>query len=65
MWEDVYQVYRRINEYVDLLASDMSIDDAVLFIEAWMSKNYNDQVTSLELRRQPMDYGKQAERSSE
>ncbi len=65
MWEDVYQVYRRIDEYTDLLASDMDINSAVMFIEAWMSHNYNDQKTSLELRRQPMDYGKQKERCNE
>ena len=63
MAEDIYQIYRRIDEWTDLLASDMTIHDAVLFIEAWMSENYNDQRTSLELRRQPMDYGRCAERS--
>ena len=63
MAEDIYQVYRRIDEWTDLLASDMTIHDAVLFIEAWMSANYNDQRTSLELRRQPMDYGRCAERN--
>ena len=55
MWEDVYQVYRRVGtDYVSLMASDMSIDDAVLFVKAWMQANYNDQVTSIEIRRQPM-----------
>lgn len=63
MWEDIYQVYRRIDDWVDLLASDMSIEDATMFIKAWMIDNYNDQRTSLELRRQPMDYGKRAERN--
>ena len=63
MAEDIYQIYRRIDEWTDLLASDMTIHDAVLFIEAWMSANYNDQRTSLELRRQPMNYGRCAERS--
>ena len=63
MAEDIYQIYRRIDEWTDLLASDMTIHDAVLFIEAWMSANYNDQRTSLELRRQPMEYGRCAERS--
>ena len=57
MWEDIFQVYRRIGEnYVDLLASDMTIDNAVLFTKAWMQENYNDQETSIEIRRQPMDY---------
>lgn len=63
MAEDIYQIYRRIDEWTDLLASDMTIHDAILFIEAWMSANYNDQMTSLELRRQPMDYGRCAERN--
>lgn len=63
MAEDIYQIYRRIDKWTDLLASDMTIHDAILFIEAWMSANYNDQRTSLELRRQPMDYGRCAERS--
>lgn len=59
MWEDVFQVYRHIGEnYVDLLASDMSIDNAVLFVKAWMTENYNDTETSIEIKRQPMDYGK-------
>ena len=44
------------NNYVDLLASDMSIDDAVLFTKAWMQENFNDQQSSIEIKRQPMDY---------
>lgn len=62
MCEDIYQVYRRIDEWVDLLASDMTLESATIFMKAWMHENYNDQLTSLELRRQPMDYGKQKER---
>jgi hypothetical protein len=59
MWEDIFQVYRRIGDnYIDLLASDMTIDNAVLFIKAWIQENYNDQKTSIEIRHQPMDYGK-------
>ena len=57
MWEDIFQIYRRIGDTVDLIASDMTISDAILFIEAWMSHNYNDQLSSLEIRRQSMDYG--------
>jgi hypothetical protein len=54
MCEDLYQVWRRINDYTDLMASDMTIDNAVLFIQAWFSANYADQTTSIEIRRQPM-----------
>ena len=58
MWEDIYQVYRRVGEnYVDLMASDMTIDNAVLFVEAWFRDNFNDQTTSIEIRRQPMERG--------
>lgn len=54
MWEDVFQVYERVGEkFVQLIASDMSIDNAVLFVKAWMEANYRDDVTSLEIRRQP------------
>ena len=57
MWEDLFQVYRRIGEkYTDLMASDMTIDNAILFVRAWMQENFNDQQTSIEIRRQPMDY---------
>lgn len=57
MWEEIYQVYRRIGDKcVDIMASDMTIDNAVLFIKAWMQENYNDQESSIEIRRQPMDY---------
>lgn len=55
MWEDVFQVYLRIgNEYTELVASDMSLRNALLFMRAWMEENYNDQKTSMEIRRQPM-----------
>lgn len=63
MWEDIYQIYKRINnthDTVELIASDMDINDATMFINAWMTEHYNDQTTSLEIRRQPMDYGKQS-----
>ena len=51
MSEDIYQVYRRIGTWVDLLASDMTIEDAVLFIKAYMQDNWADTETSLELQR--------------
>ena len=59
MWEDIYQVFRKIGkDYEDLMASDMTLDNAVLFVKSWFQENYNDQDTSIEIRRQPMDYGK-------
>ena len=59
MWEDIFQIYRCIGDnYTDLMASDMTIDNAILFVKVWMQENYNDQQTSLEIRRQPIDYGK-------
>ena len=53
MWEDQYQVYRRYGdgEY-DLRASDMTIEDAVLFIKAYFQESYNDQELRFEIRRQ-------------
>lgn len=56
MWEDVFQIYRRVNDKAELIASDMTLTDATMFIEAWMLKYYNDEVSSLELRRQPRNY---------
>lgn len=56
MWEDIYQVYRRVGKnYVDLMASDMTIENAIIFVEAWYSSNFNDQETSIEIRRQPIN----------
>lgn len=56
-WEDIYVVYRRIGQdFTDLMASDMTIDNAILFVKAWFQENYNDQETSIEINRQPMDY---------
>ncbi len=56
MWEDIYQVYRRVGEnYVDLMASDMTIENAIIFVEAWFRGNFNDQETSIEIRRQPIN----------
>lgn len=60
MWEDVFQVYLLDNivtpPHAELAASDMTIDNATLFIRAWFQENFNDQQTSIEIRRQPMDY---------
>lgn len=58
MWEDVFQIYRRFGDSdADLIASDLSLSDATMFIEAWMLKSYTDEISSLEIRRQPMGYG--------
>ena len=56
MWEDQYQVYRRHGdgEY-DLRASDMTIDDAVLFVKAYFQDSYNDEELRFEIRRQLME----------
>lgn len=61
MWEDIFQIYKRVNDNVELIASDMTLQDAIMFIEAWMLKYYHDEVTSLELRRQPRNYTAKAE----
>ena len=56
MWEDQYQVYRCYGdgEY-DLRASDMTIEDAVLFVKAYFQESYNDQELRFEIRRQPIE----------
>lgn len=56
MWEDRYQVYLRHGdgEY-DLRASDMTIEDAVLFVKAVFQELYNDQELRFEIRRQPIE----------
>lgn len=56
MWEDQYQVYRRYgdNDY-DLRASDMTIDDAVLFIKAVFQESYSVPDLRFEIRRQPVE----------
>lgn len=63
MWEDQYQVFRRYGdgEY-DLRASDMTIDDAVLFIKTIFQESFQEDTLRFEIRRQPMDYGKCLER---
>lgn len=62
MWEDQYQVYRRHGdgEY-DLRASDMTIDDAVLFVQAYFQSAYNDQDVRFEIRRQLIEPKEAAE----
>lgn len=66
MWEDLYQVYMRYGdgEY-DLRASDMTIDDAVLFVKTVFAESFNVDTLRFEIRRQPFDYGKCGERRIE
>ncbi len=57
MWEDQYQVYRRWGDgKYDLRASDMTIEDAVLFIKAYFQESFNDQELRFEIRRQPIEH---------
>ena len=54
MWEDQYQVFRRYGDNAyDLRASDMTIDDAILFIKAFFQENYDMDNVRFEIRRQP------------
>ena len=56
MWEDQYQVYRRYgNGTYDLRASDMTINDALLFIKAVFEENFNEPDLRFEIRRQPRE----------
>lgn len=50
------KVYRRWGdgEY-ELRASDMTIEDAVLFVKAYFQESYNDQELRFEIRRQSME----------
>lgn len=54
MSEKLFEVYMRIGDCARRLASNMDLYDALLFMQAWMQKNYADQLPSLELRRQPL-----------
>jgi hypothetical protein len=49
-------LYRRYGdgEY-DLRASDMTIEDAVLFVKSVFQELYNDQELRFEIRRQPIE----------
>ncbi len=61
MWEDQNQVYRRYGESTyDLRASNMTIEDAVLFIKAVFEESYKEQDLRFEIRRQPMEETKDA-----
>lgn len=56
MWEDQYQVYLRHGDGdYDLRASDMTIEDAVLFVKAVFQESYDDQELRFEIRRQPIE----------
>lgn len=54
MIEDNYELYLHDNNYCVLLASNMTIDNAVLFISAWFQKYYNEEQASIEIKRQSM-----------
>lgn len=56
MTEQRYQVYL-ISELgeLSLLASDMLIDDAILFIKALFDKYYNESPLRIEIRRPPKE----------
>lgn len=56
MWEDQYQVYRRYGDGTfDLRASDMTIDDAILFIRVVFGEAFNEPDLRFEIRRQPKE----------
>lgn len=56
MWEDLYQVYRRYGDnQFDLRASNMTLEDALLFIKAVFEESYNETDLRFEIRRQPME----------
>jgi len=56
VWEDMFEVYRLVNgKIVEKMASNMRLDNVTLFVSAWFGENFSDQVSSIEIRRQPMD----------
>ena len=56
VWEDMFELYRVVNgKIVEKMASNMRLDNVALFVSAWFGANFSDQVSSLEIRRQPMD----------
>lgn len=55
VWEDLFEIYKSCGGGSHRIASNMDIYDATLFIRVWMQENFNDQATSLEIRRQPME----------
>lgn len=63
VWEDIFQVYQKRGESEELLASDMTIDNVCLFINAWFSDHFDDQATKIEIRRQPLNYGERIEKN--
>ena len=56
MWEDKFQIYERHGDGAfDLLASDMRIDDAILFVRALFQEAYTEAKLRIEIRRQPKE----------
>ncbi len=58
MFEERFQVYERHGDGAfDLLASDMRIGDAVLFVKALFEEAYTESKLRIEIRRQPKEGG--------
>lgn len=56
MFEERFQVYERHGDGAfDLLASDMRIVDAMLFIKALFQEAYTEAKLRIEIRRQPKE----------
>lgn len=55
MGEDLFQIIERTKSYERIVASDLTIDNAVAFVEFWFLRYYNDKDISLEIRRQHME----------
>lgn len=51
MDERLYEVWARIGDWSDCYASNMTLDHAMLFVEAWLVKYYNETETGLEIRQ--------------
>lgn len=56
VFEERFQVYERHGDGAfDLLASNMRIDDAILFIKALFQEAYTEAKLRIEIRRQPKE----------
>lgn len=56
MFEERFQVYECHGDGAfDLLASDMRIDDVILFIKALFQEAYTEAKLRIEIRRQPKE----------
>lgn len=59
MSDNLYQVFHRVGSCVHLLASDLTLDNAMLFVRAWLEGNYNDYASGIEVKLQPENYRKE------